>query len=91
MTHGEGFVGLGSRSQRPLPQAAQSRPPCGSIQWGDGLEIETLINVRFVRTTPDGIRVLQSFLAERRRFRRKGRDAVVYGATVDESLVGEST
>jgi glycosyltransferase involved in cell wall biosynthesis len=86
----------------------------GGMLWGDGFEIETLINVRIaqadaritevgstekprmhgvsnLKAIPDGIRVLRTIVAECRRSRRNGRDAVADEATVGESLVGEST
>ena len=80
----------------PLLDLPPTEPPCDSaadMLWGDGFEIETLINVRVaragvvitevgsielprlhgvsnLRAVPDGIRVLRTILAERRRSRR---------------------
>jgi glycosyltransferase involved in cell wall biosynthesis len=86
----------------------------GGMQWGDGFEIETLINVRVaradiritevastekarlhgtsnLRAVPDGIRVLYTILAERRRLDKLGRRPVVDQTIADRSLVREST
>jgi glycosyltransferase involved in cell wall biosynthesis len=82
--------------------------------WGDGFEIETLINVRIaksgariievgstekprmhgvsnLRAIPDGIRVLRTILAERRRSHRSGCDAIADETVMDRSLVRDST
>lgn len=87
--------------------------PSGML-WGDGFEIETLINVRVARAgaritevgsserprlngvsnlkaIPDGVRVLRTILAERRRLNRIGREAVTDQPTSEASLIGEST
>jgi glycosyltransferase involved in cell wall biosynthesis len=81
--------------------------------WGDGFEIETLINVRAahagvmitevgstekarlhgvsnLNAFSDGIRVLRTILAERRRARRIDCVAIADQAPVDGDLVGES-
>jgi glycosyltransferase involved in cell wall biosynthesis len=85
----------------------------GEMLWGDGFEIETLINVRVaqggvkitevgstekarmhgvsnLRAIPDGIRVLHTILAERRRSHRLGRDARTDRPRAEGSLVRES-
>jgi hypothetical protein len=82
--------------------------------WGDGFEIETLINVRVseagaritevgsvelprihgvsnLRAIPDGLRVLHTIIAERRRLSRVSREAARVPAEADTVLVGEST
>lgn len=82
--------------------------------WGDGFEIETLINVRVarggakitevgstekarmhgvsnLRAIPDGIRVLHTILAERRRLEQLSQDAMSDPLIADESLVRETT
>jgi hypothetical protein len=91
--------------------------------WGDGFEIETLINVRVaragvtisevgsterprlhgvsnLRALPDGIRVLRTILAERRRpsgaapravVSRLPREEVVISAVRDEVAIAETT
>jgi glycosyltransferase involved in cell wall biosynthesis len=86
----------------------------GAMLWGDGFEIETLINVRVahagvlitevgsterprlhgasnLRSIPDGIRVLHTILAERRRRPGLGQPVPAEQAAVDGSLVGEPT
>lgn len=110
----------------PLLDLPPTEPECESVAgmlWGDGFEIETLINVRVaragvritevgstelprlhgvsnLRALPDGIRVLRTILAERRRSRvvvppapaaRPVRDGVVIPAVRDEVAIGEST
>jgi glycosyltransferase involved in cell wall biosynthesis len=78
--------------------AASPAPPGGGRLWGDGFEVETLINIRVavaglsVIEVPsfehdrihgasnlsafrDGVRILRTIVAERRRARRQARDA----------------
>ena len=96
----------------PPVQTAGDLP--AGMQWGDGFEIETLINVRAARSgaritevgstelrrlhgasnlkaVPDGIRVLRTILAERRRWRGIDGGPVADEATMDEALLREST
>jgi glycosyltransferase involved in cell wall biosynthesis len=90
--------------RRHLPvlglDAASPAPPGGGRLWGDGFEVETLINIRVavarlsVTEVPsfehdrifgasnlsafrDGIRILRTIVAERRRARHQARDAAV--------------
>jgi glycosyltransferase involved in cell wall biosynthesis len=86
----------------------------GEMVWGDGFEIETLINVRVarggakitevgstekarmhgvsnLRAIPDGIRVLRTILAERRRSDQFDHDAMADCPIVGERLVRETT
>lgn len=83
------------------------------MQWGDGFEIETLINVRMAQAGAritevgstekarlhgvshlhafsDGLRVLRTVLAERRRARRVDRTAITDQVPVNGNLVEES-
>ncbi len=87
--------------------------PVGML-WGDGFEIETLINVRAARSgasiievgstelrrlhgasnlkaVPDGIRVLRTILAERRRQTRVDAGPAVSKAPMDETVIRGST
>jgi hypothetical protein len=82
----------------------------GGMLWGDGFEIETLINIRAshvgaritevgsvekrrihgvsnLNAVSDGIRVLRTILAERRRAHRAGRRAATDQATREQDLV----
>lgn len=82
--------------------------------WGDGFEIETLINLRAarggakiaevgstekarlhgdsnLRAIPDGIRVLRTILAERRRLDELNHDAMADHPIAEGSLVRETT
>jgi glycosyltransferase involved in cell wall biosynthesis len=96
--------------RRHLPvlglDAASPAPPGGGRLWGDGFEVETLINIRVavarltVTEVPsfehdrihgasnlsafrDGLRILRTIVAERRRARRQGHeDAARSGATL---------
>jgi glycosyltransferase involved in cell wall biosynthesis len=93
----------------PPVHAAGNLP--GGMLWGDGFEIETLINVRVaqagariievgstekarlhgvsnLKAIPDGIRVLRTILAERRRLRAGG-DAVPSVADVVSVAVAD--
>lgn len=112
-----------------LPPTETACGPAADMLWGDGFEIETLINVRVaragvgiaevgsielprlhgvsnLRAVPDGIRVLRTILAERRRPMRPVphtgsslplrdeaavRDEVVIQAVRDEVAIAEST
>jgi hypothetical protein len=111
-----------------LPPTQPAGEPEGSMLWGDGFEIETLINVRVARAgvkitevgstelprlhgvsnlkaIPDGIRVLRTILAERRRSQRRGpyqaapravptmtlREEITTQAVRDEVAIAEST
>ncbi len=95
-----------------LPSLQAAGDSAGGMQWGDGFEIETLINVRVAQAgaritevgsteqarlhgesnlnaISDGIRVLRTILAERRRAHRIGRAAAAGQATADRDLVGD--
>jgi glycosyltransferase involved in cell wall biosynthesis len=97
-----------------LPPVQTPDDTADGMLWGDGFEIETLINVRVARAgaritevgsrekprlngvsnlkaIPDGIRVLRTILAERRRLDRIGHEAVTDQPTSEASLIGEST
>ena len=102
---------LSAPGARPAPGAF----PGGSadaMQWGDGFEIETLINVRMahagaritevgstekarlhgvsnLHAVSDGLRVLRTVLAERRRARRMDRTAITDQVPVNGNLVEE--
>jgi glycosyltransferase involved in cell wall biosynthesis len=90
-------------------EAVDNLPDC--MLWGDGFEIETLINVRVARSgariaevgstelrrlhgssnlkaIPDGIRVLRTIIAERRRSYRIDREISADRATLDRERVG---
>jgi hypothetical protein len=79
------------------------------MQWGDGFEIETLINLRVaragvritevgstewprlhgvsnLRAVPDGIRVLHTILAERRRRPRRGQQVPARPALTERDI-----
>jgi glycosyltransferase involved in cell wall biosynthesis len=93
-------------------QAADNVP--GGMLWGDGFEIETLINVRVarggvritevgstekvrmhgvsnLRAIPDGIRVLHTILAERRRLDKLSHDVTADRPVAEPDLVRETT
>jgi hypothetical protein len=97
-----------------LPSVHALGAETDGMLWGDGFEIETLINVRVayvgaritevgsvekqrmhgvsnLNAVSDGIRVLRTILAERRRAHRIGPDAVPDRPAVEQGLVGEST
>jgi glycosyltransferase involved in cell wall biosynthesis len=86
----------------------------GGMLWGDGFEIETLINVRVARSgakivevgstekarmhgvsnlraIPDGIRVLRTILAERRRLDQLSNDTMIDRPIAEGSLARETT
>jgi glycosyltransferase involved in cell wall biosynthesis len=94
-----------------LPPVHSPDGPADAMRWGDGFEIETLINVRVahagaritevgstekarlhgvsnLRAFPDGLRVLRTVLAERRRAARMdrtvGTDQVPVQASTDQ-------
>ena len=93
-----------------LPPVHSPGGPASAMQWGDGFEIETLINVRVahagasitevgstekvrlngvsnLNAFSDGLRVLRTVLAERRRARRMDRTAITYQVPVNVDLV----
>lgn len=97
-----------------LPPADSAGLPANAMQWGDGFEIETLINVRIahagarivevgstekarlhgtsnLNACSDGLRVLRTILAERRRARRIDRAPITdqVPAQAPGDLVGE--
>jgi glycosyltransferase involved in cell wall biosynthesis len=97
-----------------LPPVQTPGDLADGMLWGDGFEIETLINVRVseagaritevgsvelprihgvsnLRAIPDGLRVLHTIIAERRRLSRVSREAARVPAEADTVLVGEST
>ncbi len=84
MQRGDGF------EIETLMNVRVARAAASIIEVGS-TEKARLHGVSNLRAIPDGIRVLHTVLAERRRLRRKGRDAIADEATVDESLFGEST
>ncbi|MDX6395816.1 MAG: hypothetical protein QOJ73_6879, partial [Streptosporangiaceae bacterium] len=90
------------------PVKPSSNSPAGKL-WGDGFEIETLINVRVaragariaevgstelprlngvsnLRAIPDGIRVLRTILAERRRVQSAQPSPAVFPPAQDQAL-----
>jgi glycosyltransferase involved in cell wall biosynthesis len=95
-----------------LPPAFSPEMPADAMQWGDGFEIETLINARVahagaritevgstekarlhgvsnLNAFSDGLRVLRTILAERRRAHRINRTAPAGQVPIDGDLVGE--
>ncbi len=96
-----------------LPPVHSPDVSAGAMQWGDGFEIETLINVRMahagaritevgstekarlhgvsnLHAFSDGLRVLRTVLAERRRAHRLDSTAITDQVPVNGSLVEES-
>jgi hypothetical protein len=65
----------------------------GAMRWGDGFEVETLINVRIAKAglvvaevpSFDGIRVLRTIHAERKRGARKALRSSAASARVESS------
>jgi glycosyltransferase involved in cell wall biosynthesis len=95
-----------------LPPVHSPGGPAGAMRWGDGFEIETLINVRVahagaritevgstekvrlhgvsnLNAFSDGLRVLRTVLAERRRAHRLDRTASTDQVPVSADLVEE--
>lgn len=95
-----------------LPPVHSPGVPADAMQWGDGFEIETLINVRLahagasitevgstekarlhgvsnLNAFSDGLRVLRTVLAERRRARRMDRTAITNQVPANVDLVEE--
>jgi glycosyltransferase involved in cell wall biosynthesis len=95
-----------------LPPVHSPGVPRDAMQWGDGFEIETLINARVahagaritevgstekarlhgvsnLNAFSDGLRVLRTILAERRRAHRIDRAAITDPMPADSDLVGE--
>ena len=92
-----------------LPPARQPGDLHGAMLWGDGFEIETLINLRVacagvriievgstewprlhgvsnLRAIPDGMRVLHTILAERRRRHRRAQQAPGHPALTERDI-----
>jgi glycosyltransferase involved in cell wall biosynthesis len=95
-----------------LPPVHSPDMPADTMQWGDGFEIETLINVRVahagasitevgstekvrlhgasnLHAVRDGLRVLRTVLAERRRAARVDRTTITDQVPVNADLVEE--
>jgi glycosyltransferase involved in cell wall biosynthesis len=95
-----------------LPPADSAGPPADAMHWGDGFEIEAMINVRValagarivevgstektrlhgtsnLNAWSDGLRVLRTILAERRRARRMARAVIPDQVPSESHLVGE--
>ena len=95
-----------------LPPADSAGPRADAMRWGDGFEIEALINIRValagariaevgstektrlhgtsnLNACSDGLRVLRTILAERRRARRMARAVVTDQVPSEGHLVGE--
>jgi glycosyltransferase involved in cell wall biosynthesis len=95
-----------------LPPVDSADLPAGAMCWGDGFEIEALINVRValagarivevgstektrlhgtsnLNVCSDGLRVLRTILAERRRVRRMARAGIADQVPSEGDLVGE--
>jgi glycosyltransferase involved in cell wall biosynthesis len=98
----------------PLVEVQEADNVPGGMLWGDGFEIETLINVRVarggvritevgstekarmhgvsnLRAIPDGIRVLHTILAERRRLDKLSHDVTADRPVAEPDLVRETT